>query len=78
MKALTLVIGFVLLAIGIAGLVPALNPDGVLFGVLPMDFMRSALFAVTGAAGVLIGLAHRRELIPANNAAAGNDLRGWM
>ena len=78
MKALTLVIGVILLAIGVAGFVPALNADGVLFGVLPMDFMRSALFAITGAVGLLIGLSHRRDLAPPPNAAAGTDLRGWM
>ena len=78
MKALTLIIGVILLAIGIAGFVPALNADGVLFGVLPMDFMRSALFAVTGAVGVMIGLSHRRSLTPPANPAAGTDLRNWM
>ena len=76
MKALTLIIGVVLLAIGIAGFVPALNADGVLFGFLPMDFMRSALFAVTGAVGVMIGLSHRRPLAP-SETVGDNDLRPW-
>ena len=76
MKALALIIGVVLLAIGIAGFVPALNADGVLFGVLPMDFMRSALFAVTGAVGVMIGLSHRRSLTP-TTPTSDNDLRPW-
>lgn len=76
MKALSLVIGVVLLAIGIAGFVPALNADGVLFGVLPMDLMRSALFAITGAVGVMIGLSRRRELTP-SPTVSGNDLRPW-
>jgi hypothetical protein len=78
MKALALVIGVILLAVGIAGFVPALNADGVLFGVLPMDFMRSALFAVTGAVGVMIGLSHRRELTPPASATGTNDLRPWV
>ena len=77
MKALTLIIGVILLAIGIAGFVPALNADGVLFGVLPMDFMRSALFAVTGAVGVMIGLSHRRAITPPTTSSE-NDMRTWM
>ena len=76
MKALALVIGFILLAIGIAGFVPALNPDGVLFGVLPMDPLRSALFAITGAVGVMIGLRRTRSLHV--DHGDGNDLRPWV
>ncbi len=63
MKTLALVIGIVLLLVGIAGFVPALTPGGMLFGVMPMDMMRSILFAVTGAVGIMIGLTHRRELV---------------
>ncbi len=76
MKALTLIIGVVLLLIGIAGFVPALNADGVLFGVLPMDLMRSALFAITGAVGVMIGLSRRRSLTPTSPISE-NDMRPW-
>jgi len=66
MKALTLIIGVVLLAVGVAGFL----------GMLPLDFMRSALFAVTGAVGVMIGLSHRRPLTPTTTAGE-NDLRPW-
>jgi hypothetical protein len=76
MKILALLIGIVLLAIGIAGFVPALTPDGVLFGVLPVDTVRNALFIVTGAVGIMIGLASRRELPP--TTSGGNDLRFWL
>lgn len=76
MKVLALIIGFILLAIGIAGFVPALTPGGVLFGVLPVDTLRSALFIITGAVGVMIGLAGRRELPP--TTSSGNDLRFWL
>lgn len=76
MKVLALIIGFILLAIGIAGFVPALTPDGVLFGVLPMDMLRSALFIISGAVGIMIGLNTRRELPPTTNNA--NDLRSRM
>ena len=76
MKALTLVIGLVMLAIGISGFIPSLNPDGVLFGILPMDFVRSVLFTITGAVGVIIGLSRRRELVPLRSASE-NDLRRW-
>jgi hypothetical protein len=76
MKILALVIGFILVAVGVAGFVPALTPDGVLFGVLPVDTLRSALFIVTGAVGILIGLNSRRELPP--STSNGNDLRYWL
>ena len=76
MKIVALLIGIALLAIGIAGFVPGLVSDGMLFGVLPMDTMRSALFAITGVAGIMIGLAGRRELPP--TTSSGNDLRFWL
>jgi hypothetical protein len=76
MKAVALFIGIVLLAIGIAGFIPALTPGGVLFGVLPLDTLRSALFAITGVVGILIGLNTRRELPP--TTSSGKDLRPWM
>ena len=66
MKALTLVLGVVLLAIGVCGF----------FGLAPLDFMRSALFAITGAVGVMIGLAYRRTLAPANTVSD-SDMRPW-
>lgn len=76
MKIVALLIGIALLAIGIAGFVPGLVADGALFGVLPMDTLRSALFIITGAVGVMIGLAGRRELPP--TTSNGNDLRFWL
>ena len=66
MKALTLVLGVVLLAVGVAGF----------FGALPLDFVRSALFAITGAAGVMIGLSHRRALVPLSSTSD-RDMRPW-
>jgi hypothetical protein len=76
MKTAALLIGIALLAIGIAGFVPGLAADGVLFGVLPMDTLRSALFVITGAVGILMGLSSRRELPP--TTSTGNDLRFWL
>lgn len=76
MKIVALLIGLALLAIGIAGFVPGLVADGVLFGVLPMDTLRSALFVITGAVGIMIGLASRRDLPP--TTSTGNDLRFWL
>lgn len=76
MKIVALLIGLALLAIGIAGFVPGLVADGVLFGVLPTDTLRSALFAVTGVVGIMIGLSGRRELPP--TTSTGNDLRFWL
>lgn len=75
MKALALVIGVVLLAIGVSGFVPQLNHDGMLFGVMPMDQLRSILFIVTGAMGILVGATRRRETYVARTGGEGRDLR---
>jgi hypothetical protein len=77
MRTLILLLGVVLLAIGVAGFVPALTPDGVLFGVMPMDTLRSALFAITGVVGIMIGLGKRRDMTT-GTPSDGSDLRPWM
>ena len=77
MKAMATLLGVVLLALGLAGFVPALNPDGQLFGVLPMSTLMSALFAITGVAGIAIGLSSRRDLAPPRSTGA-NDMRPWV
>ena len=76
MRTLALLIGIVLLGIGVAGFVPALSPDGMLFGVMPMDMMRSALFAITGAVGIMIGLSRRRDMAT-GTLADHDDMRHW-
>jgi uncharacterized protein DUF4383 len=76
MKVLALIIGIVLLAIGISGFVPQLNQDGMLFGVMPMDQLRSILFIVTGVFGIMIGIKRRREPL-VGTTGAGNDLRDF-
>jgi uncharacterized protein DUF4383 len=63
MKTVALVIGIVLVLAGIAGFIPQLTPGGLLFGVMPMDTLRSVLFLVTGVAGIMIGVMHRRALV---------------
>jgi len=79
MKAVSIVIGVALLALGLAGFVPDLNPDGQLFGVLPMNTMMSVLFAITGVAGIAIGLSSRRTMIPPSSSGGdGNDMRPWV
>ena len=75
MKLLALIIGIALIAIGVAGFVPSLTQDGLLFGVMPMDQLRSILFIVTGAFGVLIGISRRRA--PLMTASGTGDMRDW-
>jgi uncharacterized membrane protein YczE len=75
-KAIAILIGVVLLALGVAGFVPQLNPDGQLFGVLPMNALMSGLFVITGIAGIAIGMSSRRTLTPP--AGGDNDLRPWV
>ena len=77
MKVVALLLGFVLLALGIAGFVPDLNPDGRLFGVIPMDTIMSVLFMLSGLAGIAIGMSGRRHLTPPANAAS-DDMRPWV
>jgi hypothetical protein len=76
MRTIALLIGIVLLAIGVAGFVPALSPDGLLFGVMPMDMVRSALFAITGAVGIMIGLSRRRDMTT-GTLVDQDDMRRW-
>ena len=78
MRMLALLIGVVFLAMGVAGFVPALTPGGMLFGVMPMDLLRSALFAVTGAVGIMIGLSRRRGMPVVAASKGDDDLRPWM
>ena len=75
MKTLVLLIGFALLALGIAALVPGLAVDGVLFGIFPVTTGIALAFIATGAVGVMIGMSRRRELPPMR--AEGNDLRDF-
>ena len=77
MKAIATLLGVALLALGVAGFVPELNPDGRLFGVMPMTPLLCGLFVVTGIAGIAIGLASRRQLTPPP-ASTRNDMRPWV
>ena len=77
MKVVALLLGFALLALGIAGFVPDLNPDGRLFGVLPMDMIMSVLFVISGLAGIAIGMSSRRHLTPTVTTNS-DDMRPWV
>jgi hypothetical protein len=77
MKVIATLLGVVLLALGLAGFVPGLNPDGQLFGVMPMTTVMSVLFVISGIAGIAIGMSSRRTLSPPP-AAGENDMRPWV
>jgi hypothetical protein len=77
MKVIAIVLGVALLALGLAGFVPDLNPDGRLFGVMPMTPLLSGLFVISGIAGIAIGMSGRRHLAPPR-AAGSNDMRPWV
>jgi hypothetical protein len=77
MKVVALLIGVALLALGVAGFVPALSQDGLLFGVLPANPVISGLFVITGIAGIVIGTSSRRTLVPTDRAQ-GQDMRPWV
>jgi hypothetical protein len=78
MKIVALVVGVALLALGLAGFIPQLNPDGLLFGIMPMDAIRSVLFVITGLAGVAIGMSSRRHMVPPARTDGGQDMRPWV
>ncbi len=73
MKMIALIIGFVLLALGVACFVPGLATDGVLFGMFPVSMPLALAFAVTGAVGIMIGLSRKRALHPTRGS--GPDMR---
>ena len=77
MKTVAMLLGALLLALGLAGFVPDLNPDGRLFGAIPMNTVISVLFVITGLAGLAIGMSQRRTMIP-RAPSSGNDLRPWV
>ena len=78
MKAVALVLGIVLLALGAAGFVPDLNPDGRLFGLVPMTTLYSILFVISGIAGIALGMSGRRTIVPPASSSGGQDLRPWV
>jgi hypothetical protein len=77
MKAIVTLLGIVLLALGVAGFIPDLNPDGRLFGVMPMTPLLCGLFVLTGIAGIAIGMSSRRHLTPPPSSTR-NDMRPWV
>jgi hypothetical protein len=76
MKMLALVAGIFFLLLGIAGFVPALATNGMLFGVFPIHTTHSIVYLVTGAVGVMIGVSKRRNLAPPR-VEGGHDLRDF-
>lgn len=78
MRTASLVIGLVLLAAGIACFVPGLSDGGVLFGVFPVTTPLAIALLVTGAIGVMIGLARTRELPPPRGPGDLRDMGGGI
>ena len=76
MKTIALVLGFVLLALGVACFVPGVAADGVLFGMFPVSTPLAIAFIVTGVVGLMIGLTKRRgDFTHAHDS--GPDLRDF-
>lgn len=74
MKTIALIIGFALLALGVACFVPGLATDGVLFGMFPVSMPLALAFVVTGAVGIMIGLSRKRG-VHSTRSSSGPDLR---
>ena len=78
MKTIATLLGVVFLALGIAGFVPDLNPDGRLFGMMPMNMVTCVLFVITGLAGIAIGMSSRRTMVPRSGSSGDDDMRPWV
>jgi hypothetical protein len=77
MKYVALFLGFALLAIGIASLVPQVSVDGQVFGLLPVSIDMALGLIAIGALGVMAGLSRTRELAPPVEANS-HDMREWL
>ena len=62
MKTLATILGFALLAIGVACFIPGLSDNGMLFGRFHESTPMAIAFIVTGIVGLMIGLRRTREL----------------
>lgn len=78
MKTVAMLLGVVLLALGLVGFIPDLNPDGRLFNTIPMNTVTCVLFVITGLAGIAIGVSSRRTMVPPSRGPGGNDMRPWV
>jgi hypothetical protein len=57
MKRIAYTFGALMLVAGIAGFIPALAPNGLLFGLFAVDAMHNVVHLVTGLVAVLAGAA---------------------
>jgi arginine exporter protein ArgO len=67
MKIVALIAGLVFLGIGVAGFA----------AVIAMSQMHAAVFAVSGVAFLLFGIARRRAMVP-QSPSSDHDLRPWV
>lgn len=57
MKAAAVLAGLTFLALGVAGFVPALSPQGLLFGLFAVNPSQNMFHIATGILGILLGAA---------------------
>ena len=60
LKTLAIVFGIVLLVVGVLGFVPDLAPDEMLFGIFHVNLAHNAVHLLSGAIGLLCGMASTR------------------
>ena len=77
MKYVALFLGFTLLALGIASLVPQVSVDGEVFGLIPVSIEMALGLIAVGVLGVIAGLSRTRELAPPVEANS-HDMREWL
>jgi hypothetical protein len=57
MKTIAMVFGVLMLGVGILGYVPALTPEGRLFGIFAVDGLHNMVHVVTGVAAIAAAMA---------------------
>jgi hypothetical protein len=57
MRGLAVLAGVAFVGLGVAGFVPALSPQGLLFGLFAVDPSRNMFHIATGILGILLGAA---------------------
>ena len=57
MRKVATIFGVVMLAAGVAGFIPALCPDGKLFGIFAVNAVHNVIHLATGAVAIGVGMA---------------------
>jgi len=63
MKNLAIIFGVVFVVLGILGFIPAFTPSGMLFGAFAVNPLHNAVYLISGAVALAVGLSSERASI---------------